>query len=397
MRLLVLMISLTISFYARSQDNLINALDKNKSDSAKKKFQFTQIVNIENTEVKSQGKSGTCWSYSANSFLESEIIRKKGKPVDIADIFPVRCALIDKAETYLRLHGNLGWGEGGAFHDVINMYSKYGAMPQMAYTGLPYESKINNFGELMSVTEGYLKGLAGNKGGKLSPNWKKSFENIVDGYLGTPPTEFMHEGKKYTPKTFASDFLGINAKDYMELSSFTNAPYYQKTLLFVPDNWSFDRVWNVQMTDMTAIVDHALKNGYTVAWATDVSEKYFSWKNGVAFVAEDLPEDPKDSIYEVRVKTMFDGPKPEKVITPEIRQKAFDNYETTDDHGMHIVGLVKDQSGREYYIVKNSWGIKNDHKGYIYVSKAYVQYKTTAILLHKDGIPKSILDKFIHN
>jgi bleomycin hydrolase len=393
MKLLSFILAITVGFCATAQDNLIQALDKNKSDSAKKKFVFTTVINIENTDVKSQGKSGTCWSYSANSFLESEYIKKAGKKIDLADIYPVRCALIDKAETYVRLHGNLGWGEGGAFHDVTNMYGKYGALPQSVYSGIQYDSKINNFGELQAILEGYLKGVVSNKSGKLSPLWKKSFEAIVDAYLGVPPTEFTYEGKKYTPKSFANDYLGIKATDFVELSSFTHAPFYDQSILLVPDNWSFDKVWNVQMTDMTDIIDHALKNGYSIAWATDVSEKGFSWKNGVAFVHEDLPEDARSEEYEKRTKTMFDGPKPEKQITQENRQKAFDNYETTDDHGMHIVGLSKDQNGKEYYIVKNSWGTRNDQNGYIHVTKAYVQYKTTAILLNKAGLPSSMKSK----
>lgn len=390
----LLSILFILSFNAlTAQDNLINALDKNKSDSAKKKFTFTPIINLEKTPVKSQGKSGTCWSYSSSSLVESEFIRKTGKQIDLSDIYPVRCALIEKAETYVRLHGGLSWGEGGAFHDLMNMYSKYGALPQSVYSGIQYESKINNFGEMQAVLEGFLKGIVSNRSGKLSPIWKKNFINLIDAYLGTPPSEFEYEGKKYTPKSFAADYLGIQAKDYYEISSFTHVPYYSESILLVPDNWSFDKVWNVKMNELTEIIDHALQNGYTVAWATDVSEKSFSWKNGVAYIPDSLPEDYRDDQYEAKMKQLFDGPKSEKTITPELRQKAYDSYETTDDHGMHIIGLSKDQNGREYYLVKNSWGEKNDHKGYLYVTKNYVLYKTTAILLHKDGIPKGILNK----
>jgi bleomycin hydrolase len=304
--------------------------------------------------------------------------------------------LIDKAETYVRLHGNLGWGEGGAFHDLMNMYSKYGALPQSVYSGIQYDSKINNFGEMQSVLEGFLKGIISNRSGKLSPIWKKNFNNIVDSYLGAPPTEFEYEGKKYTPKTFATNYIGINSKDYLEITSFKHMPYYQQSILLVPDNWSFDKLWNVRLSEMTEIVDNALKNGMTVAWACDVSEKTFSWKNGIAIIPDTMPEEnPRDEAYEGKMKKLFDGPKPEKIITEDIRQQSFDNYETGDDHGMHIVGLANDQNGKEYYIVKNSWGDKNDYKGYIYVTKSYFQYKTTAILLHKEGVPKSILNKFV--
>lgn len=396
MKKLALSLFVLVTFFsATAQDNLINALEKNKSDSAKKKFQFTTIYDIEKTSVKAQGKSGTCWSYSANSFLESEYIKMKGQPIDLADIFAVRCALIDKAETYVRLHGHLGWGEGGAFHDVMNMYRKYGALPQSVYSGIQYDSKINNFGEMMAVLEGYLKGIISNKSGKISPLWKKNFIHLVDSYLGTPPSEFEYEGKKYTPKSFADNYLGIKADDYIEISSFTHVPYYEESILLVPDNWSFDKVWNVKMNELTEIIDNALKNGYSVAWASDVSEKGFSWKNGVAIVPDSLPEDYRDDDYQNKMKKVFDGPKPELAITAEMRQKAYDNYETTDDHGMHITGLAKDQTGREYYIVKNSWGDKNDHKGYIYVTKAYLLYKTTAILLNKNGLPSSLKSKLV--
>jgi bleomycin hydrolase len=228
-----------------------------------------------------------------------------------------------------------------------------------------------------------------NPNGKLTPVWKKAFESVLNTYLGEVPETFTYKGKEYTPKSFAKEMVGINPKDYVELSSYTNAPYYKKMMLMVPDNWSFAKVYNVKLPDVTASIDYALKHGFTVAWAADVSEKYFSWKNGVAFV----PEKDWDDMDDSEKKYIFDGPKTERKITPEIRQGAFDNYETTDDHGMHIVGIAKDQNGKEYYIVKNSWGDKNDYKGYLYVSKAYVQYKTTAFLLNKNGLPPEVREK----
>jgi bleomycin hydrolase len=372
-----------------AQDDLVKKLDANKSDSAKKKFRFTEIINLERTSVKNQASSGTCWSYSTNSFLESEMIRMGKKPVELSPLFSARNEYIDKADVYVRLHGGLSWGDGGECHDVINMYAKYGAMPQEAYTGLHYGTTKNKFGEMQAVLKGMLDGIVKNANGKLTPVWKDAFRAVLDTYLGAVPESFTYNGKKYTPKTFADEVVGINPKDYVELSSFTNAPYYHKTLFLVQDNWSFDKVYNIRFEDITHAIDNALKKGYTVAWAADVSEKYFSWKNGVAYVPEKDWEDMDDSDK----KYMFEGPKPERVITADSRQLAFDNYETTDDHGMHIVGLAKDQSGREYYIVKNSWGDKNDYKGYIYVTKAYVQYKTTAFLLHKDALYESLREK----
>lgn len=390
MKKATLLVALVLPVAVFGQDDLIKKLDGNESDSAKKKFEFKNIIDLESTSVKNQGKSGTCWSYSTNSFLESEMVRIGKKPVDIAEIYTARCVYKDKAENYVRMHGDFSYGDGGACHDVINMYAKYGALPQSVYSGLNYGTDKNQFGEMQAILKGMLDAVVRNPNKKLTPNWKKAFEAVLDAYLGPVPETFDYNGKLYTPKTFARDIVGINPDDYMEFSSFSYQPYYEKSVLMVPDNWSLDKVYNVKLDDVTTIIDYALKNGYTVAWATDVSEKYFSWKNGVAFVPEQDWEDMDDSTR----KDLFNGPKKERRITEEMRQEAFDNYTTTDDHGMHIVGLAEDQNGKEYYIVKNSWGEKNDYEGFIYVTKAYVRYKTTAFLLHKGGVPKSILSKF---
>ncbi len=378
---------------AFAQDDLVKKLETNKSDSAKKKFTFTDGINLERTSVKNQGSSGTCWSYSTNSFLESEMIRMGKKPVDLAEIFTAKCVYLEKADYYVKMHGALSWGDGGECHDAINMYAKYGALPQSVYTGLNYGTTKNKFAEMQAILKGMLDAVVSNPNKKLTPNWKKAFQAVLDTYLGTTPDTFTWEGKTYTPKSFADKMVGIDPNDYVELASFSDKPYYQKTLFLVPDNWSFDQVYNIKMKDIVATIDNALVNGYTVAWATDVSEKYFSWKNGVAFV----PEKDWDDMEEEEQKALFNGPKPDRKITSKMRQQALDNYETTDDHGMHIVGWAKDQSGKEYYIVKNSWGEKNDYKGYIYVSKPYVLYKTTAILLHKDAIPSDIRSKLVTN
>ncbi|HLO71109.1 MAG TPA: C1 family peptidase, partial [Flavipsychrobacter sp.] len=268
-------------------------------------------------------------------------------------------------------------------------YAKYGVVPQSVYTGLNYGTTKNKFGEMQAILKGMLDAIVRNPNGKLTPNWKTAFQRVLDTYLGEYPETFQWEGKEYTPKTFAQKYVGIDPKDYVELSSFSDKPYYEQTILMVPDNWSWDKVYNVKMNDITDAIDYALENGYTVAWATDVSEKYFSWKNGVAFV----PEKEWENMEEDEQKALFNGPKPERKITAKMRQEAFDNYSTTDDHGMHIVGSATDQSGREYYMVKNSWGEKNDYKGYIYVTKAYVKYKTTAFLVHKNGLPKELKNK----
>ena len=372
-----------------AQDNLVNSLKINASEKSKESFKFADVINIENTSVKNQGSSGTCWSYSANSFLESEMIRMGKKPVELSQIFSARNAYVEKGRNYVRMHGSVALGDGGAFHDVINMYKKYGAVPQSVYTGLNYGTDKNKFAEMAALIEGFLKAVVSNPNGELTPNWEKAYSAMIDTYLGQVPKTFDYNGKKYTPETFAKEVVGINADDYVEISSLQEYPYYSKFVLMVPDNWNYDQVYNVKMNELTEIIDSALKNGYSVAWAGDVSEKSFSWKNGVAFVPEKKVED----MTAEEKADMFNGPKKEAVVTEEMRQKAFDNYTTTDDHGMHIVGISKDQNGKEYYIVKNSWGATNDYKGYLYMSKEFAKYKATAIMLHKKGVPAAIASK----
>lgn len=370
-----------------AQDNLINALSKNESENSKQGFVFTPVLNVECTSVKNQGNSGTCWSYSGNSFLESEMARKGKKPVDLAEIFTARCAYLEKAINYVRMHGSVNWGDGGELHDVTNMYGKYGAIPQEAYTGLINGAQLNNFTKMQAELKPFLDSLI--KLEKIDPSWQVSFNAIMDKHLGKVPETFAYNGKTYTPQTFAKEVVGLNAADYVEISSFTMSPYYQKMFFLVPDNWSFDMVYNVKLNELTDIIDNALKAGYTVGWASDVSEKYFSWKNGVAFV----PVKPMSEMTKEEQKDIFKGPKQEAEITPELRQIAFDNYETQDDHGMQIVGVSKDQNGKEYYMVKNSWGATNDYKGYLYVTKNFVKYKTTAIMVNKGGLARDMKKK----
>lgn len=372
-----------------AQDHLVNSLKNNQSANSAASFQFTEVINLENTPVKNQGSSGTCWSYSANSFLESEMIRMGKEPVEISQIYTARNAYVEKGKNYVRMHGAITLGDGGALHDVINMYRQYGALPQSVYTGLNYGTANNKFAEMQAMAQGVLEAAVKNPNGELSPNWVKAYTAVLDSYLGEVPESFQWKGKKYTPQTFAKEVIGINPDEYVEISSFKQYPYYKPFVLMVPDNWSLDQVYNVKMNELTDIIDNALKSGYTVGWAGDVSEKGFSWKNGVAYIpaksVADMTQEEKDGL--------FQGPKPELEITEEMRQAAFDNYQTQDDHGMHIVGLTKDQNGKEYYIIKNSWGASNDYKGYMYMSKNFVKYKTTAILLNKGGLTKDMKKK----
>ncbi len=377
---------IAVSSTSIAQDVLVNSLKVNASAKSKELFQFTDVINLENTSVKNQGSSGTCWSYSANSFLESEMIRNGKKPVELAQVFSARNTYLEKGRNYVRMHGAVTLGDGGALHDVPNMFKKYGAVPQSVYTGLNYGTDKNKFAEMASLTEAFLKAVVTNPNGELTPNWERAYAAIIDTYLGEVPKNFEFNGKKYTPETFAKEVVGLNADDYVEISSFREYPYYTKNVLMVPDNWSFDQIYNVKMNDLTDIIDNALKTGYSVAWAGDVSEKSFSWKNGVAYV----PEKKASEMNDEEKANLFNGPQKEIVVTEEMRQKAFDNYTTTDDHGMHIVGLAKDQNGREYYIIKNSWGATNDYKGYLYMTKEFVKYKSTAIMTHKNAIPSAL-------
>ena len=382
------LIALSFGACLFAQDNLVNSLKNNHSENPD--FKFTIIKENGATSVKDQGSSGTCWSYSGNSFLESEMIRMGKQPIDLAEIFTARMSYHDKAKLYVLNNGTgITWGEGGALHDVINMFRKYGIVPQETYTGLVNGQTRNNFAEMSEVIKEMLNVYAKNPSKKLSANWLDNIDSMLDAYLGKIPETFTYNNKKYTPKTCAKEVVGINPDDYVEISSYKDYPYYKPFVLPVPDNWSHDRVWNVPMEELTTIIDYAIKNGYTVGWATDVSEPYFSYKNGIAYV-------PNINLNNIDAETkanLFNGPKPDKVITEDMRQDALNNLTTTDDHGMQITGLAKDQTGKEYYIVKNSWGSTNDYKGYLYATKPYVQFKSTAILVHKDGIPKDILKK----
>ncbi len=378
---------LTVALQTNAQDNLINSLKCNVTDNSKDGFKFTEVINLGNTSIKDQGSSGTCWSYSGNSFLESEMIRMGKEPVEISQIFTARNTYIEKAKNFVRLHGKQAQGDGGQLHDVLTIFRKYGAVPREVYTGLPDGQTRNNFSEMSPMLQGITESVAASK--KPSSNWLDAFTATMDSYLGQVPASFQYKGKTYTPRSFADDVIGINPDDYVGISSFAEHAYYQPFVLLIPDNWSFERFYNVQINEVTDIIDNALQNGYTVAWATDVSEKTFSWKNGVAFV----PEKPVEEMNSEEINNLFNGPKAEPTITAEQRQESFDNYTTTDDHGMHIVGTVKDQNGKEYYIVKNSWGESNDYKGYMYATKEFVRYKTISILLHKKALTKSMQSK----
>lgn len=387
-RILAFLTPVLIVAQLHAQDDLVKKASQTQTDSAG--YHFTTVVSAEVTPVENQASSGTCWSYSAGSFLESEMIKNGGPSIHLSKIFTARKSYEEKADSYVRMHGNLNYGDGGEPHDVINMYAKYGTMPEEVYTGLQYGTEKNQFGEMQAVLKGMLDAVikAPNRG-KLTPVWDEAFSSVLDAYLGPVPETFTYMGKSYTPKSFAEEVVKLDAENYVEFVSVTTAPYWKKTMMMVPDNWAFEYCWNLPMEDITTIIDNALENGYTVAWGGDVSEPSFSWKNGIAYV----PVTPADELTKEQKADLFSGPAPEMTITPELRQQAFDNYTTGDDHGMQLTGIAKDQAGNEWYIVKNSWGVKNDYDGYLYMSKNYVRYKTTSFLVNKKGIPSGISKK----
>lgn len=348
-------------------------------------YEFKTIIDLEATDVISQGNTGTCWSFSASSFLESEIMRITGKNIDISEMYTVRNTYPVKAENYIMRQGKAQFSQGGLAHDVINSIAKNGIVPQIVYTGLDDDASRHNHSEMVSVLKGVLDVYIDNPGKSLSPKWKSTVNTILDNYLGENIETFTYEGVPYTPMSFL-EMTKLNPADYVSITSFTHQPFYSQFVLNIPDNFSNGSFYNVKLDEMMAVINYALENGYTVELDCDVSETTFSAKHGVAVIPEDDAK-KAEAIISVR---------PEKHITQAFRQQEFENYNTTDDHLMHITGLLKDQNGTVYYKVKNSWGtdssrVAND--GYVYMSEAYMKLKTISIMVHKDAIPKNIKGK----
>ena len=367
-------------------------------------FRFTDEISLPATPVSDQHRTGTCWSFSALSFLESEMLRLKKPETNFSEMFIVHHTYAEKARKYVRMHGNTTFGPGGAFHDVTNTMRKYGIIPEEVYAGLNYGEEKHVHGEMDGILSQQVNAVVKNPNRKLSEVWFEPILATLDAYLGVIPQRFEYQGKSYSPQSFLREYTGLNPNDYVEITSFSHHPFYQRFILEIPDNWSWDEMYNVPLDEMEEIIDNSLRNGYTVAWAADVSEKGFLTSNkGVAMVPVKKVEDmtnaeilrwEKLSDKEKEDETFkLDKPAPELEITQELRQLEFDNYMTTDDHGMHIIGLAKDQTGKIYYKVKNSWGDYNKFDGYFYASKAYVRYNTTCLMVHKDAIPQHIREK----
>lgn len=356
-----------------------------------KVYNFTVEVEQERTSVKNQFRTSTCWSFATLSFLESELLRMGKGEFDLSEMFVVRHTWPLKAKNYIRHMGSSNFSPGGMAHDVIDMIRRYGIVPNEVYPGIQYGEKRHNHGELDAVLDGMMEAVNKVRGKRITPVWMNAFESVVEAYLGEKPESFVYKGKKYTPESFRDDVLGLNLDDYIEITSYSCYPFWEKCHLQIPDNWSFyDDYYNVPIDDLERIMDHALKNGYTICWDGDMSERFFeSKRKGWAVIPKRDWED----------KTVFEQdaeitePIEEKEIDQALRQWTFDNRTTTDDHLMHVVGIARDQNNTKFYITKNSWGTGRVYGGYTHMSRSYVRLKTVFIMVNKNSLPKDIAKK----
>ena len=368
-------------------------------------YVFTDTKIIPSTPVKNQNRSGTCWCFSTMTMLESEILKAGGPEMHLSEMWIVRHSFMDKAEKYVRLHGQLNFAEGGASHDVTEGIARHGIVPFEVYPGLNYGTDKPDFHELTGALKAYLDAViaaAEKSRMPLSTAWKRGFDALLDTYFGPCPETFTFEGKEYTPASFAAS-LPIDMADYVDLTSYTHQPFYKEFIIEVPDNWMWSTVWNLPLDELMAVIDNAIAEGYTIAWGTDVSEKGFSRTKAIGIIPEaDIDgmngteaerwgkltdKEKEDALYK------FDKPGKERTITQEMRQIAYDNYETTDDHGMVIVGTATDQAGNAYFKVQNSWDARPPYDGFWYFSRPFVEYKTMSIMVNRNAIPKAIRKK----
>lgn len=378
----------------------VSAKDKKKTED--EGYVFTTVKELKITPVKNQNRTGTCWCFSTLGFLESELLRMGKGEYDLSEMFIVSKNYKDKAEKFVRLHGELNYAQGGSFEDVLQAWKDYGIVPESVMNGLQYGEDMHVHNELESASRAYLDQIIKNPNRKLSTAWKKGFDGIIDAYLGTAPEKFTYNGKEYTPKSFAAE-LGINPDDYVSLTSYTHHPFYSEFAIEVQDNWRWATSYNLPIDELMQVFENAINTGYTIAWGADVSEKGFT-RNGIGVIPdiESMERSGSDqdrwlglstSEKDAEIKKMMEKPCKELEITQEMRQEAYDNYETTDDHGMQIYGIAKDQTGKKFYMIKNSWGTDNKYKGTWYISENFVKYKTMNIVVHKDALPQSIKDK----
>ncbi|MCF2580763.1 C1 family peptidase [Bacteroides caecigallinarum] len=379
----------------------INAQEAKEDKKAEEGFVFTTIKENPITSIKNQNRSSTCWSFSSVAFFESELLRQGKGEFDLSEMFIVHHTMEERAVNYVRYHGDASFSPGGSFEDIVACYRQHGLVPQDAMPGIMYGDSLPVHNELDAVAGAYVQAIGKGKFSKLTPVWKDGLRSIYDTYLGECPKEFTYNGKTYTPRTFADEVLKLNMDDYISLTSYTHHPFYTQFNVEVQDNWRNALSYNLPIEELMEVMDNAVRKGYTFAWGSDVSEQGFT-RDGIAvfpdaskgaeLTGSDMAHWLGLSAADKR-KELTSKPLPEVNVTQEMRQTAFDNWETTDDHGMLIYGLAKDQNGKEYFMVKNSWGEAGKYKGIWYASKAFVAYKTMNILVHKDAIPSKIAKK----
>ncbi|MBP5498320.1 MAG: aminopeptidase [Muribaculaceae bacterium] len=366
-------------------------------------FKFTDVKVIKTTPVKDQYKSGTCWCYSTNTFFEDEILRKTGDEIHLSEAFVVWHCYMDKAIKYIRMDGKINFAQGGSSMDVPYVWGHYGMVPNDVYTGLTYGDKKFNHSEIADAMSGYVNVINKNQRKKLTPAWIEGFKGLLNAYFGTLPEKFTWKGKEYTPKEFAKS-LPINLDDYICITSFTHHPFYEPFIMEVADNWLWEKCMNVKMDEMKAVVDNAVDKGYPVEWAADISEPGFKFRKGYALLLKEKDGSDLTGSDRARWEQLSDkdreaekwevkGPVKELEVTQESRQAGFDEKETTDDHGMVIVGKAVDQEGNRYYKVQNSWDTNQLYGGFFYVSEAYFLAKTINVLVNKETVPANIAKK----
>lgn len=365
-------------------------------------YQFTEVAKVPATPVKNQASTGTCWCFATTSFMESELLRTGKGTYDLSEMFIVRQKYMNQLQDNYVRHGEGNIGQGSLSHTFKHAFDQVGIVPEEVYTGINYASDRHNHGEMVRYMQAIAETAVKMK--KRSPQYDQLIQNLFDTYLGKLPEKFTYQGKEYTPKSFAAS-LGLHMDDYVELTSFTHHPYYTMFDVEVHDNWEHEKMYNLPLDELMETMDYALKNGYSVCWDGDVSEKGFSFKNGVAINPEVKKVDDYATTDRARFEKMdekgrleevykFEHPYPEVKVTPEIRQEGFEAFVTTDDHLMHLTGMANDQNGTKYYVTKNSWGTeRNAFGGYLNMSESYVRAKTIYIMLHKDAIPQAIKAK----
>ncbi|MBQ2073963.1 MAG: aminopeptidase [Bacteroidaceae bacterium] len=368
---------------------------------------FETIIANPVTSIKNQNNSGTCWCYSSLALLESEAMKKnpKIKDLDLCESFVVNKTYIDRADRNVRTHGDASFSQGGSFYDVIYCMANYGLIPEgnMPYPNTLYGDSLFNFTSFFPPMEAYIKAIAKSDAKKINPMWKKDVQGMIDNYFGKCPETFKYEGKTYTPQTFVKDYLKLDPNDYVSLTSYTHHPFYSSFILEIQDNWRWGSSYNLPLDELMRVMDEAVKNGWTFAWGADVSEEGFSRRTGKNRCVATVP-DTKSNAGVGSDQSKWTGEKAgakisvadgagEKTITQEMRQLGYDNWTTTDDHGMQIYGIAKDQNGKEYFMMKNSWGEYGPYKGFWYVSKPYAAYKTMNIVINKNAVPKDIRKK----